>query len=40
MTLMIADVPARQVARIERLMMEDYPEMRFAGEAPGAPIFP
>lgn len=38
--LMIADVPARQVARIEKVMMERHPEMRFAGEAPGVPIFP
>jgi hypothetical protein len=38
--LMIVDVPSRQVARIERIMMERHPEMRFAGEAPGVPVFP
>jgi hypothetical protein len=28
------------LSRIERLMMERHPEMRFAGEALGVPIFP
>lgn len=38
--LMIVDVPARRVTEIEKMMAERHPEMRFAGEAPGIPVFP
>lgn len=38
--LMIVDVPARRVAEIENVMADRHPEMRFAGEAPGIPVFP
>lgn len=38
--LMIADVPARQVAQIERMLAERHPEMRFGGEEPNIPVFP
>ncbi|RJF97428.1 DUF1269 domain-containing protein [Noviherbaspirillum saxi] len=38
--LMIVDVPARQVRKIEKVMADRHPEMRFAGEAAGVPVFP
>lgn len=38
--LMIVDVPARRVMEIEKIMAERHPDMRFAGEAPGIPVFP
>ena len=38
--LMIADVPARRVEQIEKLMEERHPEMRFSGEEPHVPAFP
>lgn len=38
--LMIADVPARRVEEIERVLAERHPEMRFSGEEPNIPIFP
>ena len=38
--LMIADVPARRVEDIERVLAERHPEMRFSGEEPNIPIFP
>jgi hypothetical protein len=38
--LMIADVPARRVAQIEKMLAERHPEMRFGGEEPNMPVFP
>jgi hypothetical protein len=38
--LMIADVPARRVEQIERVMLERHPELRFSGEEPTVPVFP
>lgn len=38
--LMIADVPARRVEEIERMLADRHPEMRFSGEEPNIPIFP
>jgi hypothetical protein len=38
--LMIADVPARRVDEIERMMEQRHPEMHFSGEEPHIPVFP
>jgi hypothetical protein len=38
--LMIADVPARRVEQIEKMMRERHPEMQFNGEEPNIPVFP
>lgn len=38
--LMIADVPARRVAQIEKVLAERHPEMQFCGEDPNIPVFP
>lgn len=38
--LMIADVPARKVEQIEKVLAERHPEMRFSGEEPNVPVFP
>ncbi|SNS49375.1 hypothetical protein SAMN06265795_10369 [Noviherbaspirillum humi] len=38
--LLIADVPARRVADIEKTMAERHPDIRFGGEAPEVPVFP
>lgn len=38
--LMIADVPARRVGQIEKMLAERHPEMRFGGEEPNIPVFP
>jgi hypothetical protein len=38
--LMIADIPARRVDQIEKLLAERHPEMRFSGEEPNIPAFP
>lgn len=38
--LMIADVPARRVEQIEKMLAERHPEMRFGGEEPNIPVFP
>jgi hypothetical protein len=38
--LMIADVPARRVEQIEKMLAERHPEMRFGGEEPNVPVFP
>lgn len=38
--LLIADVPARRVADIEKTMGDRHPEIRFGGEAPEVPVFP
>lgn len=38
--LMIADVPARRVPQIEKMLEERHPEMRFSGEEPNIPVFP
>jgi hypothetical protein len=38
--LMIADVPARRVEHIEKVLAERHPEMRFRGEDPHVPVFP
>ncbi len=38
--LMIANVPARRVGEIEKMLAARHPEMRFSGEAPHIPVFP
>jgi hypothetical protein len=38
--LMIADVPARRVGEIERMLTERHPEMHFGGEESRIPVFP
>jgi len=38
--LMIADVPARRVTAIEKMLAERHPETRFRGEEPNMPVFP
>ncbi len=38
--LMIADVPARRVEQIEKVLAERHPEMEFRGEEPTIPAFP
>lgn len=38
--LMIADVPARRVGEIEKMLRERHPEMRFGGEESHIPVFP
>lgn len=38
--LMIADVPARRVEQIEKVLAERHPEMSFRGEEPKIPAFP
>jgi hypothetical protein len=38
--LMIADVPARRVEEIEKMLEARHPEMRFGGEEPHIPVFP
>lgn len=38
--LMIADIPARRVKEIEKVLAERHPEMRFSGEDPRVPVFP
>jgi hypothetical protein len=38
--LMIADVPARRVDEIEKVLAARHPEMRFGGEDPHVPVFP
>lgn len=38
--LMIADVPARRVDEIEKVLAERHPEMQFGGEDPNIPVFP
>jgi hypothetical protein len=38
--LMIADVPARRVDEIEKVLAERHPEMQFGGEDPNIPAFP
>lgn len=38
--LMIADIPARRINEIERVLEERHPEMRFSGEDPRVPVFP
>ncbi len=38
--LMIADVPARRVTQLEKLLAERHPEMQFSGEDPRVPVFP
>lgn len=38
--LMIADIPARRVDEIEKLLEARHPEMRFGGEEPHIPVFP
>jgi hypothetical protein len=38
--LMIADVPARRVGQIEKVLAERHPEMAFCGEEPNIPVFP
>jgi hypothetical protein len=38
--LMIADVPARRVEQIEKMLAERHPEMQFSGEEPHIPVFP
>lgn len=38
--LMIADVPARQVDQIEKVLAARHPEMQFRGEEPNIPAFP
>lgn len=38
--LMIADIPARRVAEIEKVLEERHPEMKFRGEDPRVPVFP
>lgn len=38
--LMIADIPARRVEQIEKILAERHPEMSFRGEEPNIPAFP
>lgn len=38
--LMIADVPARRIEQIERVLAERHPETKFGGEDPNVPAFP
>ena len=38
--LMIADVPARRVEQIEKVLQERHPEIAFRGEEPKIPAFP
>lgn len=38
--LMIADIPARRIEQIEKMLAERHPEMRFSGEDPRIPAFP
>lgn len=38
--LMIADVPARRVGEIEKMLTARHPEMHFRGEEPHIPVFP
>lgn len=38
--LMIADVPARRVGEVEKMLRERHPEMRFGGEESHIPVFP
>ena len=38
--LMIADIPARRVGQIEKMLAERHPEIWFGGEEPNVPVFP
>ncbi|HJV53322.1 MAG TPA: DUF1269 domain-containing protein [Noviherbaspirillum sp.] len=38
--LMIADIPARRIEEIEKVLEERHPEMHFRGEDPRVPVFP
>lgn len=38
--LMIADIPARRVGEIEKMLATRHPEMKFNGEEPHIPVFP
>jgi hypothetical protein len=38
--LMIAHIPSRRVAEIEKMLAERHPEIRFSGEEPHIPVFP
>ncbi|OWW20581.1 DUF1269 domain-containing protein [Noviherbaspirillum denitrificans] len=38
--LLIADVPARRIEQIERVLAERHPEIKFSGEEPTIPAFP
>jgi hypothetical protein len=38
--LMMADVPARRVEQIEKILQERHPEISFRGEEPNSPVFP
>lgn len=38
--LMIADIPARRIEQIEKMLAERHPEIRFSGEDPRIPAFP
>jgi hypothetical protein len=38
--LMIADVPARRVEEIEKMLTIRHPEIKFSGEEPHMPVFP
>lgn len=38
--LMMVDVPARAITRIEGMLAERHPEMRFGGEDSHIPVFP
>ena len=38
--LLIADVPARRIEQIERVLAERHPEINFRGEEPTIPAFP
>lgn len=38
--LLMADVPARKVEQIEKVLADRHPETRFSGEDPRVPVFP
>lgn len=38
--LLIADVPARRVEHVEKVLAERHPEINFRGEEPNIPAFP
>jgi hypothetical protein len=38
--LMVADIPARRVGEIEKMLRERHPEIRFGGEESRIPVFP
>lgn len=38
--LMIANIPSRRVAEIEKMLATRHPEVRFNGEEPHVPVFP